>query len=319
MDTQKITIEACPVCHSKKIRPLWSNTQGYNFSICNHCGFYFVNPQPSASDLERYYSEQYFLVGIAESGTTRTEVHESERAFVDAVEKTILKHNPDARTICEVGCSFGHELSVLQARGFDVVGYEVAPSTATFAREHFGLDVHISEFVAQPDAYDVVFMSHVLEHLSDPNSLIEAVYQSLRPNGLLLVVGPNSGSLNSRLFGKHCSWVSPPNHLSYFTPSAQTHLLQRNEFLVVDKQTKKGRGVNFFLGIALAIVSASNQEEQLKAQVGGIRDNSKKNTLSKGKRLALRVCNRLHWLTYPIWYLVDRAGYGEELWLVGQK
>lgn len=134
-----------------------------------------------------------------------------------------------------------------------------------------------------------------------------------------MIMVPNMGSLNFRLFGQHCSWVSFPDHLSYFTPKCLRNLFVQTGFKIVHTHTERGRGANCFLALFLALVSASGQKEHLKEQIGGVSDMEKAGLTVLLKRLVIRGCWFFYLVTYPLWWIVNKIGMGEELFIVGRK
>src|SRR3954452_25104202 len=78
------------------------------------------------------------------------------------------------RTVCEVGCGDGAVLAVLGRRGFggERVGYETSASGVRLAAERPETEPpHVSDGARLPvptDPYDLVFATHVLEHVPDP-------------------------------------------------------------------------------------------------------------------------------------------------------
>ena len=73
-------------------------------------------------------------------------------------------------------------------------------------------------------------MVEVLEHVSDPDSLLKRLGVWLRPGGLLYLTTPNANSLNRRWLGPAWSVFAPPRAASFGTPRGLQHALARNGF-----------------------------------------------------------------------------------------
>ena len=84
---------------------------------------------------------------------------------------------PEPATICEVGCGDGAVLGVLGRRGFGErrVGYEISSTGVKLAAQRpevAAAAVFDGEHLPDADgAYDLVFATHVLEHVPDPAPL----------------------------------------------------------------------------------------------------------------------------------------------------
>jgi hypothetical protein len=69
-----------------------------------------------------------------------------------------------------------------------------------------------------PDrSFDVILMSHVLEHTSDPVATLERARALLSPGGELIIVVPNARALGFGLFGRYWGYLDPPRHLWQFS------------------------------------------------------------------------------------------------------
>jgi len=112
-------------------------------------------------------------------------------------------------------------LNQLRKRGWKVQGTELNDASAAFAREVLGLPVRTGELTSLhfPDAhFDVVILWHVLEHLHEPQTVLDEVARILRPGGVLLVAVPNFQSFEAKLTRNHWFHLDVPRHLIHFTP-----------------------------------------------------------------------------------------------------
>jgi predicted SAM-dependent methyltransferase len=72
-----------------------------------------------------------------------------------------------------------------------------------------------SEFV--PDNFDLVTMTHILEHLPDPEMSLSEVRNVLKPGGHLLIAVPNFGCrLELLAYGGRWPGFAPWQHIWYF-------------------------------------------------------------------------------------------------------
>jgi SAM-dependent methyltransferase len=101
-----------------------------------------------------------------------------------------------AGRMLDYGCSWGYFLAQACARGFDGIGFEISLSRADFGRRHLGLRILTELHQLQqlpPMSIDVIYASHVLEHLDSPRDAFETFARLLRPGGILLIFVPNCG------------------------------------------------------------------------------------------------------------------------------
>lgn len=89
--------------------------------------------------------------------------------------------------------------------------------------------------------FDAIHFSEVLEHVPNPVTFLANVKEVLNPNGYVVIVVPNEFNLLQRLanhFVRNKYWfISPPDHLNYFTPNSLQQLLNRCGFEVLHKSS----------------------------------------------------------------------------------
>jgi SAM-dependent methyltransferase len=129
----------------------------------------------------------------------------------------------------DVGCGTGKDLVRFQEAGWKVTGVEISPYAASLARARLGCEVvsgHFDEAHLEGRLFDVVRLSHVLEHLPSPRKSLTKMHRLLRPGGLLWIEVPNAASLERRLFHRYWFQWDLPRHLYHFTSTTLVRLLR---------------------------------------------------------------------------------------------
>ena len=185
---------------------LYPSSERFDVVECEGCGLGYVNPRPSAAEMQRYYPPEYYggFSGDAEYHQAR---YSRQAAYLDTV-------TPSDRPprLLDIGCAHGDFPRFMKARGWDVEGVEF--STATKPIDDF--KVYRGDFTQVSMAenqYDAVTAWAVMEHLHDPAAYFRKVAAVLRPGGIFVFLVTNFDSLASRsLFGEDV-----PRHLYFFT------------------------------------------------------------------------------------------------------
>src|SRR5262249_30990860 len=71
--------------------------------------------------------------------------------------------------------------------------------------------------------FDLVMLSHVIEHIYEPRSMIHMLLAVLKPGGVLVVVTPNASSYIARLSGRGWVMLRPTDHVSMISARAYDH------------------------------------------------------------------------------------------------
>ena len=79
---------------------------------------------------------------------------------------------------------------------------------------------------------DAALLSHVLEHILDLDKFVKDMRIVLKPGSSLIIAVPHFGSILTTLMGRRDFFLTPPEHLNYFSLPGITALLKRNGFSV---------------------------------------------------------------------------------------
>jgi SAM-dependent methyltransferase len=134
----------------------------------------------------------------------------------------------NARTALDIGCGIGEYSEKLLALGWRVTGIEIFPSVAEAAGAIEGLSVHcgtVHDLPASDSSFDLVVMSHVLEHVPRPRLDLERILRLLKPGGRLHLMVPNADAVERKLLGEFWHPYDVPLHLFHFTPATLSALL----------------------------------------------------------------------------------------------
>lgn len=159
-------------------------------------------------------------------------LHPIRRAFIDC---GVLRLNsqPGGRLL-EVGCASGGLLEYLQSLGWQTEGVEIDPVAVEQARLK-KLQVRLGQLEDQGyphNHFDVIVMSHVIEHIHDPLELLRECRRILKPNGRLVIITPNLESWGHQIFKSAWLALDPPRHLYLFTKQSLQALTIKADFKI---------------------------------------------------------------------------------------
>ncbi|MCU1286764.1 MAG: putative SAM-dependent methyltransferase [Acidobacteriales bacterium] len=148
----------------------------------------------------------------------------------------------------EVGPGAGNTLRRLHWIGWEAFGLDVDAAAAATAQAATGCDVKVGTLtgVDFPDGYfELIFMSHVLEHLPDLRASMERCFRLLEPGGRLVVVYPNPESLGIRGTQQFSVNWDPPRHLVLPPMNAAINLLKSVGFQDFETRTSAGSAAGY--------------------------------------------------------------------------
>ncbi len=158
----------------------------------------------------------------------RDHLHFVERALSESEEEGL---------VLDVGCGGGLFLQMLaERRKVRVTGLDFSLDAANVAWRRAGVPAvcaTLSRPPFAPGSCAAVTMFHVLEHLYDPASYLEAAHQLLRPDGRLIFQVPNAACWQFLLLGERWNGIDVPRHLFDFRLSDIQSLLDHTGFEIL--------------------------------------------------------------------------------------
>ncbi len=139
--------------------------------------------------------------------------------------------------LLDVGCGTGWTSKIYQDHGFVVTGLEPSQLRAQIARERYGIEVindYLENLSDEVGCYDVIVLRHIIEHLAEPDEIMEKVRALLTNNGIAVVIVPNINCLGRYIFDTNWTWVLPW-HCNFFTPKSARVFMERFGFKVLSQ------------------------------------------------------------------------------------
>jgi len=225
-----VDVRSCPVCaHTRSWRFQRFRHQDVDLSyrVCRSCGLVFMSPRFSDHDLAEFYKRDYRLSYSGSEGQTAENV-DIQTARGRHLAEFVHEHVASANRILDIGCSTGQLLMAIRKELGATTAVGVEPSNAhrgTAATRDITAYPSVEALCEQqPAPFDVISMSHVLEHIAEPAQLLELLRSRLLgEHGTLLLEVPN-------VYGSESYEIA---HLLCFSPETLQLLLERSGFEII--------------------------------------------------------------------------------------
>lgn len=176
---------ACLFCnHSKllntSLEDTFFNNKRFSYKKCKNCGLIQVDPLPDDADFLLMYPTDY-----------QGEVTTDASGYYDNLIEKIKKHSSGNRLL-DYGCGGGRFLKEISSSDFELYGVEFNPDLVELLKIKFPRIQFCSteEFEKTNEKYDIVFLSNVLEHLTNPFEILVQLKNRLYPGGIFVIEGP---------------------------------------------------------------------------------------------------------------------------------
>lgn len=246
----------CPVCESVdrsleqqglRDRTFFCAPGSWDLWSCKACGSAYLDPRPTEKTIHLAYRDYYTheeqtrlraseLKGLrrlrrmlangyknwkfgtnlrpsSRLGVLTAFLMPGPRAILDRQFRHLSARSPGR--VLDVGLGDGGFLENARAMGWTAVGTDIDPQVVKNARAR-GLDARLGTVAEIDGPFDVITLSHVIEHLHDPVGVLRRCCRLLAPGGSIWIETPNIDALGFRRFGADWRGLEPPRHLVLF-------------------------------------------------------------------------------------------------------
>ncbi len=284
---------------------------------CTSCGLVRVDPPPSKEQLDHYYREAYNQYRFSFEGP----LAEPSRNRMHGLKVLERFRNPGR--LLDVGSAYGHFLDNARRYGWKVEGVEPLNEARILAESRFRFRVFESLAAAPAAAYDVVTLWHVVEHLPAPVEFLNEARGKIADGGLLAVATPNILSLSARLTGQSWGWLSPPDHVAFYSRSTLRRLIEQCGFDIIHTETGRGPARNILLLLIQGIVYRMGLFRAVKVSVqqAAYESRSSRSTIGRFNLFAAvqKITDFLTVVLSPVLAVLWKMGLGDEVLIVARK
>lgn len=131
---------------------------------------------------------------------TKDQIESRQQVIRDAEWDMVRENIPQGSLFLDVGCGAGDNMiKAMRDRGCQVKGIDPDPGAHGVGRFDSKIDDSVSQNIAtgmaedlpfEDDRFDVVFCSHVLEHVNSKSTSLQEMARVAKPDGLIVVAVP---------------------------------------------------------------------------------------------------------------------------------
>lgn len=261
-------MEPCYICRDTSPRQehllndTVDGTHSFRYESCPTCGV--MKLQKTPENIDFFYSQGYY--SFSQQGPLLSYLKSLRCAYYlkkpTLINRLLAKKfgpppvvrwlepipvRPGARLL-DVGCGQGIALRDLSRAGFSrLVGVDPYLSASV---KYGPVQLIKSQLADIHESFDIVILSHSLEHMHDPRAILQQVRARLNPLGHVILRVPVFG-YSWRHYGKHWIDLDAPRHNFIFTPKSVA-MLAEQVGLTLEKTVYDMEGFNLWASEQLA-------------------------------------------------------------------
>lgn len=198
MNKINLNKKLCPLCEAEAnennivdiVENIWENNK--NVYECSNCKLYFID-EPSQSEIEFLYNSDFY----ARNNNIIYKFIDAKMKYARALNrfnyiKKFIKKT-DNLNVLEIGASDGLLLSIFKKENFNVFGYELNENARKDALKKYDIkmkDDFLKDKNIDKNKYNIVIMSHILEHFTNPKYILNSVHNFIEGDDILFIEIP---------------------------------------------------------------------------------------------------------------------------------
>lgn len=220
----------------------WIDRKGkLSFSIlkCLNCGLFRTFPVPKKT------------TATYEDVKLRLENYELWRTFGENLIRLIKKYKKEKKLkLLDIGSNVGILVKLAKENSWVATGIDLDKSAVKLGRQKFKVDLRCTSLEKaefKPGSFDVVVLSHTLEHVQQPKELVKEIKDILKKKGIVVIDVPNIEGLPVKLQKiRREVWYGywPTQHIWHFTAKSIRRLLEDEGFKILELHA--GRPMHYY-------------------------------------------------------------------------
>jgi 2-polyprenyl-3-methyl-5-hydroxy-6-metoxy-1,4-benzoquinol methylase len=224
----------CPVCNSDKFVPYFKKDL-FEYVRCSQCSMVFMNPRLNNTATYGFYNSEaneiYNEAKFYQEGAT-----DKDDAINYLNLKLIIEYRAGERgNLLEIGSARGFFLQVAKEYGYNVYGVELNRINWQYSRDQvaetiYNVDLLNANF--PDDMFDVIYMRDVIEHLPNPQAILQECFRIAKPGSTLFIETHNIDSLINKLVREKHTVIFGFEHINHWSPKTLENLLNSTGFKI---------------------------------------------------------------------------------------
>ena len=227
---------SCPLCKSKNV-VLWHDGTRDDKTAkvykCKKCGLIFVS---SYFEPDVICDKMYVEGGMHTNNDDYMTIEERKAVYIEEDERRAddVKSYLMGKNVLDFGCSYGGFLDAAVKYANSVVGCEIEQEAVEYCKER-GYSI-LEDIDENCDCYDAIVMSHVIEHLINPEKYLERIVKHISKDGYLILEFPNADEALVSIYDSHAykDFTYWTQHVCLYNEQTISILLDKVGFTVAE-------------------------------------------------------------------------------------
>ena len=198
----------------------------YRINKCDKCGLVYSSPIMEEREINGLYKKS--------NVTYKKETKYLQETYGKYFQK-ITNKTGKIENLLEIGCGNGFFLEKALKMGVkNVFGVEPGRDSVDSAQSDIKKNIITDIFRKDQfknNFFDTIVMLQTLDHLIDPNAILNECFNILKPGGVIMIIVHDTKGLSVKLFGEK-SPIFDIEHIYLFNKDTLKKILEKNNFKI---------------------------------------------------------------------------------------
>ena len=213
--------------------------EGYSADLyrCLDCNTVFTFPMVETETLAKFYHDVF-------SGRFGKELDQeltSKQGMAEGLYSLVEGHLEKSKRVLDIGPGLGEWLHLLREKGLyqEYHGLEYEPALVASIKTRYPWlriaqgPAEDAEILVGHEKFSMISMIAVIEHLHDPQKVIQYIADHLEPGGRTIIVYPRVDSFWGKVMGQSWHLFSPVAHLTLYSKQGLIQSLEGRGLRVI--------------------------------------------------------------------------------------
>lgn len=205
----------------------------HDITFCESCKGYFLDQMPSQEEYESIYKNSYYGEKFKIADLIKPLFRRARCISQFDYIKKITGFDVNGKSAIEIGAGDGMLLSLFKKEGALTKGIEFSDHYQEFCKKKYDILLEPLDYFEIKGQFDILMMSHVLEHFFDVQKVMTKAHSLLKPGGIFFIEIPNS-PLSSNVSSEFLNQFLNSIHTFNFTPTSISALVRQHPFEVIN-------------------------------------------------------------------------------------
>lgn len=225
----------CPLCHNsfKRSKVLFDK-DGFLHRKCSRCSLVYVSPVLNSENTHSFHLNENSFNQVYKN---RLQIRMDNKKFnfgLHIIRKFLKSSN---RSLIDIGCGTGGFIKLAKKNKWKVTGLEFNKfAIKKLTSQGFDIIENLNH-KSQRAKYDCATLWNVLEHVHNPQKMLQDIQKILKPGGLILILVPNIDGLVNRILQKNAVAFAGYTHVNFFNHNTLSKILKINKFKTLHFET----------------------------------------------------------------------------------